>query len=137
MLRRITHRCLLACLLALLYADGDISDIPPRASAQTATPVVSPQPTPLHQQQEPIKIYTEDVILPVVATDSSGRFDPTLINDLLVLEDGEPQTIRSVLRIPASVLLLLDTGGFRNPAMKTNTTRDLSMRLVSQLKAHR
>ena len=85
MLRRITHRCLLACLLALLYADGDISDIAPRASAQTATPVVSPQPTPLPQQQEPIKIYTEEVILPVVATDSSGRFDPTLeLNDLLV-----------------------------------------------------
>jgi VWFA-related protein len=136
MLRRITHRCLLACLLALLYADGDISDIAPRASAQTATPVVSPQPTPLPQQQEPIKIYTEEVILPVVATDSSGRFDPTLEqNDLLILEDGEPQTIRSVRRIPASVLLLLDTGGFRNPAMKTNTTRDLSVRLVSQLRA--
>jgi VWFA-related protein len=98
--------------------------------AQTRTPVASPQ------QQEPIRIYTQEVILPVVATDSSGRFDPTLeLNDLLVLEDGEPQTIRSLRRTPASVLLLLDTGGSRNPAMKTNTTRDLSVRLVSQLRA--
>jgi len=136
MLRRITYRCLLACLLALLYADGDISDIAPRASAQTATPVASPQPTPLPQQQEPIKIYTEEVLLPVVATDSSGRFDPTLEpNDLLILEDGELQTIRSVRRIPASVLLVLDTGGFRNPAMRTNATRELAMRLVSQLRS--
>src|SRR4029453_10424967 len=55
--------------------------------------------------------------------------------DLLVLEDDEAQTIRSVRRTPASVLLLLDTGGFRNPAMTTNTTRDLSVRLVSQLRA--
>ena len=122
--RRLTVLCLFACLLSLAKGGW----------AQTATPVASPQPTPLTQQQEPIKIYTEEVILPVVATDSSGRFDPTLeLNDLLVLEDGEPQTIRSVRRIPASVLLVLDTGGFRNPAMRTNATRDLSMRLVSQL----
>jgi len=130
--RRLTVLCLFACLLALADGGGLVS----RVWAQTATHVASPQPTPLPQQQERIKIYTEEVILPVVATDSSGRFDPTLeLNDLLVLEDGEPQTIRSVRRIPASVLLLLDTGGFRNPAMKTNNTRDLSVRLVSQLRA--
>src|SRR6185369_10217220 len=118
--------------LALANGGGDLAS---RVWAQTATPVASPQSTPLPQQQEPIKIFTEEVILPVVATDSSGRFDPTLeLNDLLVLEDGEPQTIRSVRQIPASVLLLLDTGGFRNPAMKTNTTRDLAVRLVSQLR---
>ncbi len=104
--------------------------------AQTAAPVATPQPTPPTQQPEPIKIYTEEVLLPVVATDSNGRFDPTLeAEDLLILEDGEPQTIRSVRRIPASVLLLLDTGGFRNPAMKTNTTRELALRLVSQLRS--
>src|SRR5256885_4560521 len=41
----------------------------------------------------------------------------------------------SIRRIPASVLLLLDTGGFRNPAMKTNATRDLAIRLVSRLRS--
>lgn len=105
-------------------------------TAQTPAPVPSPQPRPLTQEQEAIKIYTKEVFLPVVATDSNGRFDPTLEpDDLLVLEDGESQTIRSVRRIPASVLLLLDTGGFRNPAMKTNATRDLAVRLVSQLRS--
>ena len=134
--RRLTVLCLFASLVALANGGGATRDLASQVCAQTATPVASPQPTPLLQQQEPVKIYTEEVILPVVATDSNGRFDPTLeLNDLLVLEDGEPQTIRSVRRIPASVLLLLDTGGFRNPAMKTNTTRDLSVRLVSQLGA--
>ena len=134
--RRLTVLCLFACLLALANGGGTTSDLASRVWAQTATPVASPQPTPIPQQQEPIKIYTEEVILPVVATDSSGRFDPTLeLNDLLVLEDGEPQTIRSVRRTPANVLLLLDTGGVRNPAMRTNATRDLSVRLVSQLRA--
>jgi len=130
--RRLTVLCLFACLLALADGGGLVS----RVWAQTATPVASPQPTPLPQQQEPIKIYTEEVTLPVVATDSSGRFDPTLeLNDLLVLEDREPQTIRSIRRTPASVLLLLDTGGFRNPAMRTNATRDLAVHLISQLRA--
>src|SRR5437588_758343 len=125
---RIICGCVAACLLA---APGYFT-----CQAQMTGSVPSPQPTPPTQQQEPIKIYTEEVLLPVVATDSSGRFDPTLeADDLLILEDGQPQTIRSIRRIPASVLLLLDTGGFRNPAMKTNATRDLAMRLVSCLRS--
>lgn len=128
---RMVRACLVACLLVSFHSVSSQSCV-----AQTAGPVPSPQPTPPAQQQERIKIYTEEVLLPVVATDSSGRFDPTLeADDLLILEDGVPQTIRSVRRIPASVLLLLDTGGARNPAMKTNATRDLSIRLVSQLRS--
>ncbi len=123
--------CLIICLLVSFCYLGSRSCL-----AQTATPVPSPQPTPPVQQPERIKIYTEEILLPVIATDSNGRFDPTLeADDLLILEDGVPQTIRSVRRIPASVLLLLDTGGARNPAMKTNATRDLSIRLVSQLRS--
>jgi VWFA-related protein len=103
--------------------------------AQTQSTVPSPTPSPTPQPEQ-IKIYTEEVVLPVVATDSNGRFDPTLsVDDLLVLEDGQAQTIQSIRRTPASVLLLLDTGGFNNPAMKTNATRDFALRLVSRLSA--
>ena len=134
---RITVTCLLACLLAFLNMRGAPGNIAAQASfSQTATPVASPQKTPPAQQPESIKIYTEEVLLPLIATDSNGRFDPTLeAEDLLILEDGKPQTIRSVRRTPASVLLLLDTGGFRNPAMKTNATRELAVSLVSQLRS--
>ena len=142
MSRRIIFLCLFACLLVLLNEGGVTRDIGSHASAQTSKPVASPQPSPppqrqdpLPQQQESVKIYTEEVLLPVIATDSGGRFDPTLEpTDLLILEDGEPQTIRSVRRIPANVLLVLDTGGATNPAMRTNATRELAMRLVSQLR---
>ena len=127
---------LLACLLAFLIIGGVRGSIAaPAFFPQTATPVASPSATPPAQQPEQIKIYTEEVLLPVIATDSNGHFDPSLqADDLLILEDGTPQTISSVRRIPASVLLLLDTGGFRNPAMKTNATRDLAVSLVSQLR---
>ena len=125
-----------ACLLAFIVMGGAHGSIVALASfPQTDTPVASPSATPPAQQPEPIKIYTEEVLLPVIATDSNGHFDPSLqVDDLLILEDGKPQTISSVRRIPASVLLLLDTGGFRNPAMKTNSTRDLAVSLVSQLR---
>ena len=126
-----------ACLLAFIVMGGAHGSIVAQAAfPQTDTPVASPSATPPAQQPEPIKIYTEEVLLPVIATDSNGHFDPFLQpEDLLILEDGKPQTISSVRRIPASVLLLLDTGGFRNPAMKTNSTRDLAVSLVSQLRS--
>lgn len=98
-------------------------------------PAAKPSPTP-RDDQEPVRIFTEEVRLPVIAIDEYGRFDPTLTsNDLIVFEDGVQQEIKSVQRIPASVLLLLATGGDMNPAMRVNTTRDTAQRLVSALRA--
>lgn len=92
----------------------------------------NPTPTPpVSQDQEPIKVFTEEVRLPVVATDQYGHFDPTLSkNDILVKEDGVPQEISSVRRIPASILMLLGTGSGPNPAVRLSTTRALAQRLL-------
>ena len=80
-------------------------------------------------------MFTEEVRLPVIATDTYGHYDPTLeINDVLVLEDGQPQQIRSIQHLPANVLLLLDTGnelGLKN----TNLTREVAMRIIATLNA--
>lgn len=98
-------------------------------------PSAQPSPTP-RDEQEPVRVFTEEVRLPVVAFDEYGRFDPTLVpNDLIVFEDGVQQEIKSVRHIPASVLLLLAMGGDMNPAMRVNTTRDTALRLVSSLQA--
>lgn len=121
----------IAYLLAFVFLAtvcSRVSFSAPQEAAASPTPTPSPLP-------EQIKIYTEEVMLPVVATDSNGRFDPTVsAEDLLVLEDGQAQEIRSIRRVPASVLLLLDTAGFNNPGMKTNATREFAMRLVSKLR---
>ena len=127
-IRNIT-RWLIAPLLPLAFCHVSLVI----CSAQTQVPVGSPQASPT-PQQESIKVFTEEILLPLVATDSSGRFDPTLeADDLLILEDGVPQTVRSVRRLPAHVLLLLDTAGASNPAMRTNATRDFAIRFVAQL----
>ncbi len=107
------------------------------APAQTAKP--SPTPTP-GEKEDQVKVFTEEVRLPVVATDNAGHFDAGLeIDDVLVLEDGKPQQIRSVRHIPANVLLLLDTGGgdlvgLGGMAKVTSLTRDVALRVLSLMR---
>jgi len=101
--------------------------------AQTAKQKPSPTPPvePKTEGQEPVKVFTEEVRLQVVALDQYGHYDPTLeVDDVLVLEDGVAQQIRSVQRLPVNVLLLLDTSnqlGLKN----TNVTRDIALRVIS------
>lgn len=101
--------------------------------AQTSKPNSSPTPPiePKTEGQEPVKVFTEEVRLQVVALDQYGHYDPTLeVDDVLVLEDRVAQQIRSIQRLPVNVLLLLDTGsqlGLKN----TNTTSAVAQRVIS------
>ena len=106
--------------------------------AQTPTPPPTPSPTPL-TEEEPVKVFTEEVRLPVIAVDQFGHYDPTVVpDDILVLEDGVAQQIRSVRRIPANVLLMLDTGGelsgVGGRSKKTSLTVDVASELIKRLR---
>jgi VWFA-related protein len=105
------------------------------AAASRAQVTPKPSPTPKSEDQEPVRVFTEEVRLPVAATDAYGHYDPALeIDDVLVLEDGQPQQIRSIQHLPANVLLLLDTGnelGLKD----TKLTRDAALRIISALHA--
>src|SRR5882762_8753517 len=104
------------------------------SGAQTPTPLPSPTPN-MSESQEKVRVFTEEVVIPVSAYDDSGHLSAALEpQDILVFEDDVRQTVRSVRRIPANVLLLLDTGGEQNPAMRVSTTRDIAMRLISNLR---
>ena len=83
-------------------------------------------------------MFTEEVRLTVVALDQFGHYDPSLVaDDILVLEDGVSQQIRSVRHIPANVLLVLDTGGelsgLGGMSKRTSLTRDVAMQLLREL----
>lgn len=83
---------------------------------------------------EPIKIPTEEVHLNVAAQTSNGAFVSNLTpDDLLIVEEGAPQKIESMKKVPASVLLLLDTGGNLNFAKTLNLTRLTAKLLVEKL----
>ena len=84
--------------------------------------------------QERLRIVIEEVQLLVAAYDAYGHFDPTLtIDDLLVLENGTRQEVRSVRHVPAKAVLLLDTGGELNSAKNIRTTRAIAKNLVATL----
>ena len=107
------------------------------SSQQSPRPQASPTPTP-EKEQESVKVFTEEVRLPVVAFDSYGHYDPTLeIDDVLVLEDGIAQQLRSLRHVTANVLFLLDTGGevsgLGGMSKSTSLTREVASRLVTKL----
>ncbi len=93
----------------------------------------APSPTPKTEDQEPVRIFTEEVRLQVAATDTYGHYDPTLtVDDVLVIEDGQQQQIKSIQHLPTNVLLVLDVGnqlGLKN----ANVTRDVALRVINNL----
>ncbi|HXU08801.1 MAG TPA: VWA domain-containing protein [Blastocatellia bacterium] len=109
-----------------------------QTSQQPAKPQASPAPSPSPSQDESVKVFTEEIRLPVMAFDSYGHYDPTLeLDDILVLEDGVAQQLRSLRHIPANVLFILDTGGevsgLGGMSKSTSLTRQVASRLVTQL----
>ena len=126
-LKRTTGLLVIAALFALAATHSS-------SQQQPAKPQPSPSPTP----EDSEKIFTEEVRLPVMAFDAYGHYDPTLeLDDVLVLEDGVAQQIRSVRHIPANVLFVLDTGGelsgMGGMSKKTSLTRDVASQLVQRL----
>ena len=126
--KRTTGLLVMAALFAL--AATQIS------SQEPAKPPPAPQPSP--SPEERVRVFTEEVRLPVVAFDAYGHYDPTLeLDDILVLEDGVAQQIRSVRHIPANVLFVLDTGGETSGlgglSKKTSLTRDVASQLINRL----
>lgn len=106
--------------------------------AQQKQPTPPPSPAP-DEQEDPVKVFTEEVRLPVLAVDQFGHYDPTVVpDDILVLEDGVAQQIKSVRRIPANVLLVLDTGGelsgLGGLSKRTSLTREVAVELMNRLR---
>jgi VWFA-related protein len=105
------------------------------ATAASQSPSPSPSPTP---QEDSVKVFTEEVRLPVTALDAYGHYDPTLeLDDILVLEDGVAQQLRSLTHVPANVLFVLDTGGelsgLGGMAKSTYLTRQVAGELIGKL----
>jgi VWFA-related protein len=121
--------------MAALFATGATRI----SSQQPGKPQLSPKPSPTpEKEQDSVKVFTEEVRLPVIALDSYGHYDPTLeLDDILVLEDGVAQQLRSVRHIPANVLFVLDTGGelsgMGGASKSTSLTRAVASQLVTKL----
>ncbi len=108
------------------------------AQQKSVAPLPS-RPSQDGQDDDRVKVFTEEVRLPVIATDQFGHYDPTVVpEDILVLEDGVAQQIKSVRRIPANVLLVLDTGGelsgLGGISKRTSLTKEVAIEFLNRLR---
>ncbi|MEJ7861065.1 MAG: VWA domain-containing protein [Pyrinomonadaceae bacterium] len=92
----------------------------------------NPTQTPTPDEIE--KVLIEEIKLNVAALDTSGQFISDLKKeDLVIVEDGRLQQASSARRVPANVLIVLDTGG----EMRSNlsVTREAAKSLVKSLQS--
>ncbi len=109
------------CLLAITLIFAGI------INAQT------PTPTPV-LDDEPVRVDTEEIKLNVSAFDRFGEFVPQVKKeDLVIVEDGRLLQATSVRRTPASVLIVLDTGGELRAVKNITQTRNTAKALVEKL----
>lgn len=93
----------------------------------------SPSPRPKTDDQDAVRVFTEEVRLPIAATDTYGHYDPSLtVDDVLVVENGEQQQIKSIQHLPANVLVMLDVGN-QLGLKDSNLTRAAALNVINRL----
>lgn len=91
-------------------------------------------PRPDNQNDDTDKVFVEEIKVNVSALNPAGRFyEGVGMGDLLVFEDGVIHNPASVRRLPANVIIVLDTGGEERQAKDFKTTRETAKSLISQL----
>jgi len=99
------------------------------ASINAQTPTATPP-----NDEEPEKVFTEEIKLNVNATNPDGKFVADVKReDLVIMEDGRIHQASSVRRIPANVLILIDTGGEMRAAKSFDQTRKTARSLIGAL----
>src|SRR5215211_4602322 len=94
----------------------------------------NPRPTPAPSDDEAEKVFTEEIKMNVSAFDQTGAFfSGVRKEDLVINEDGVLHQASSVRRIPATVLIVLDTGGEDRQAKDFRTTREAAKALIESL----
>jgi len=100
--------------------------------AQSGRVAPTPTPTP---PDDTLHISTEEIKLNVLAFDENGDFFRDVNkNDLVITEDNILHQPSSVRRIPANVVILLDTGGELRSVKSLAQTRRVAEALVGALR---
>lgn len=96
---------------------------------------VAPTPTPTPQSDDVERVAVEEIKLNVLAFDENGEFfrDVTA-KDLIITENNIIHVPESVRRIPANVLIVMDTGGELRSLKSLDTTRKVAFGVVYALR---
>ncbi|MBV9240970.1 MAG: VWA domain-containing protein [Acidobacteria bacterium] len=102
------------------------------AAAQSRRVQPTPTPTP---QDETLKIHTEEIRLNVLAFDEGGKFfEDVKPEDLVITENDVLHQPSSVRRVPANVLIVMDTGGELRVVKSLDNTRKIAYAVVNSLR---
>lgn len=111
--------CILTCGLSLLSV---------RAQSGRVVPTPSPE--------APIKVSTEEIKLNVLAFDEDGKFVTGVTEkDLVITENNVLHPPSSVRRIPANVLIVMDTGGELRSVKSLDQSRKVAAGVVLALRS--
>lgn len=131
MLRTCTHirefRHFLVVLAAVMsfFVGGSIAQ-------SRRVPPPTPTPTP---DNETVRIDTEEIKLNVVAFDENERFVTDVKeSDLVITENDVLHQPSSVRRVPANVLIVMDTGGEMRQVKSLDQTRKTARAVVDALR---
>ena len=95
---------------------------------------VQPTPTPT-PDDDPVKVETEEVKVNVLAFDEDGRFVKDVTEkDLVITENNILHQATSVRRVPANVLIVMDTGGELRWVKSLDETRKVARGVLNSLR---
>jgi len=96
-------------------------------------PPPTPTPTP-ERDDDPVRVITEEIKLNVLAFDEEGKFVTDVReSDLVITENDILHQPSSVRRIPANILIVMDTGGEMRQIKTLDQTRKTAKAVVTSL----
>ena len=115
------------CIVSLVFAFACL------ASAQSGR--VQPTVTPTPKDDDTVRINTEEIKLNVLAFDEKGNFfQDVKERDLVITENNVLHQPTSVRRLPANVLIVMDTGGEMRAVKSLDQTRKVAFGVVNALR---
>jgi hypothetical protein len=94
-----------------------------------------PPPTPTPTPDDTVKVVTEEIKLNVLAFNEEGKFfSDVKAADLVINEDNVLHQPTSVRRIPANVVIVMDTGGEMRAVKSLDQTRKTAKAVVAALR---
>jgi VWFA-related protein len=104
------------------------------ANAQSGKVTPTPTPPPEVEDDDTERVFTDEIKVNITAFDSRGKFySGVRAEDLVISENGALHQATSVRRVPANVLIVLDTGGEDRQAKDFKTTRETAKALIKNL----
>jgi len=102
-------------------------------SAFAVSAQVTPTPTP--PPDEPVRVETEEIKVNILAYDANRKFvEDVRVDDVVITENKIIHQATSLRRIPANIVIIMDTGGALRQVKTIDKTRKTAASLVDALR---